>query len=251
MHSQMWVHPQEMESLQKTHGARRCSLIMHNLINCCIQTELNCSIFPQAQQSGTKPCQIWVSCVLIPLGGACGHFLSNLEWEITLSAYQWLLELDQRMFAVPWSSVVPDLEANSFPAMISSVPCSCMESLSLDLLVFLSILCSDLALIQENAAKEICGILSSVDWKSWRKCCLWKKEMIYTFLGQVLCVCLCVPFPKCAVVFHFDILKEAFQLHLSESVLGFSLLKCDLYFRKDVKKKNQWSPDKINLLVLV
>lgn len=80
--------------------------------------------------------------------------------------------------------------------------------------------------------------------------------MIYTFLGQVLCVCVCVshkdfPSPKCAEVFHFDILKEAFQLHLSESVLGFSLLKCDLYFRKEVKKKNQWSPDKINLLVLV
>lgn len=60
--------------------------------------------------------------------------------------------------------------------------------------------------------------------------------MIYTFLGQVLCVCLrptriSLP-PKSAEVFHLDSLKEAFQPHLSESLPGFPLLKCDLYFRK-------------------
>lgn len=33
--------------------------------------------FSYAQQSGTKLCQIWVPYVLIPLGGACEHFLSE------------------------------------------------------------------------------------------------------------------------------------------------------------------------------
>lgn len=77
--------------------------------------------------------------------------------------------------------------------------------------------------------------------------------MIYTFLGQVFCVFMShkdFPSPKCAEGFDFDSLKEAFQPHLSESVLDFSLLKYDLYFIKEVKKKNQWSPNKINLLVL-
>lgn len=78
--------------------------------------------------------------------------------------------------------------------------------------------------------------------------------MIYKFLGSGF-VCVCVPqgfpFPKSAEVFYFDNLKEASQPHLSESLLGFSLLKYDLYFRERVKKKNQCSPNKINLLVWV
>lgn len=180
--------------------------------------------------------------------------IRNLEWEITLLTYQWLLEPDQRMFAVPRSSEVPDLEGNSFPATSSSMPCSWMESLSLDLLVFLPILCSDVSLIQGNAAKEICGILSSVDWKFWENAVHGRRKWFTHFWGQVLCVFVShrdFPFPKSAEVFYFDNLKEASQPHLSESLLGFSLLKYDLYFRERVKKKNQCSPNKINLLVWV
>lgn len=73
--------------------------------------------------------------------------------------------------------------------------------------------------------------------------------------GVRFCVCLCPTgislSPKVLKFFYFDNLKEASQPHLSESLFGFSLLKYDLYFRERVKKKNQCSPNKINLLVWV
>lgn len=62
--------------LENTCNTCHLLLIMQYLINCKIQAELNCFIFPM-HKSGTKPCQIWVSYVLIPLGGACEHFLSE------------------------------------------------------------------------------------------------------------------------------------------------------------------------------
>lgn len=58
------------------------------------------------------------------------------------------------------SAVVPDLDANSFPAMNSSMPCSCMESLPLDLLFFLSTPSSDLTLIQGKSCQGDLGDFS-------------------------------------------------------------------------------------------
>lgn len=140
--------------------------------------------------------------------------IRSLEWEITLSSYQRLLEPDQRMFAVPWSPVVPDLEANSFPAMTSSMPCSWMESLSLDLLFFLSIPCSDLTLIQGNAAHEVNlwnFILSKL--KIWGEMLFYGGRKWFTHFWVRFCACFVshkdFPSPKCAEVFSFRQLERS------------------------------------------
>lgn len=82
---------------------------------------------------------------------------------------------------------MPDLEGNSFPAVSSSMPCSGMYSLSLDLHVFISRAFSSVQIypsLQGRATKKVVllnWVFVLVGYSYWEECSSWEKETIYTF----------------------------------------------------------------------
>ena len=125
---------------------------------------------------------------------------------------------------------MPGSEENSFPAMSSSIPCSWMHSLSLDLHVFTSRAFSSVQiypLLQGSACRGDLTVKLGIcpQWiTNFGKNGVHERRKLFTHFGSSFVKNTTLqdfPPPKGAEVLHFDILKKALQPDLSESLLFF------------------------------